>query len=881
MSIVLLAALAVLLTGASAGIDNAGFHVILLAGIPLVAILIWTITRLRRFHNDYHQLKNAMDGLSKAILITDSQRTGYPVVSLNLAFTRLTRYDSKSIVGGTSRLLEGPDTTVEAKKVIEAALKTGCPCRTQVRLYRKDGKSFWSNLTISPVRDETGHLALSVWELADVTASQKTVQTLRVTEARHQALIQNLPDSVLVLNHLGTIEFFNPAGERLFGYAGNEVVGQNVKVLLVPSSRHRSDSVPPLRFDAEQTTSGPARQPVVGRRKDGTTVPLELTIHEFTIGDERKFLWLFKDLTGQRTIEQQAAVAAATSALAESATAAEGGQKVLRALCETLRWDLGALWQPDENAQELRCQEIWLSPGSTLPESRRPALGQTCRPGEGLPGRAWQHGRAESSYGDEGGEGAGSPVRHNGNKTSGLAYPVSAKGDIIAVLEFRSSAFLRSDTATLALLGTIASQLGHMLASSRHEQQIEQLEAQLRQSQKGEIITNLAGGIAHDLNNTLSAILGFTELVFPTVPSASRARTHLKQIIHAGDRAKDLVQQILTFTRRSEDARAPIQLDAVVTEALKLVRPTLPATVELQESLLTPSATVMGDPVQLNQVLINLCANAEHAMRQSGGVLEIRLEDTLVTPDLAKDHPALRPGRYARLVVRDTGHGMPAKVKKRIFEPFFTTKPPEEAAGLGLSVAKGIIAAHDGAILVDSSPQGGTTVAVYVPLAEQPDTEEPRPDNLLPGGSERILYVEDEAPLAELGREMLQSLGYNVLVRTDPLEALQAFRTVPERFDLVITNQTMPHMTGEALSREILRVRPGLPIILLTGFSHSMNAEKAQALGIKAYLQKPVVLKGLALQIRQIFDRTDADAGAGVAGAEDGAQPLESLTQRT
>jgi CheY-like chemotaxis protein len=314
------------------------------------------------------------------------------------------------------------------------------------------------------------------------------------------------------------------------------------------------------------------------------------------------------------------------------------------------------------------------------------------------------------------------------------------------------------------------------------------------------------------------------------------------------------VQQILTFSHQTPPAPQPLQLHPLVQEAIVLLRATLPTTIALQAHLDDQAGTVLADPTQIQQVLLNLCTNAAHAMREAGGVLEIGLEAWDVPVAQAPVPTHLPPGPYLRLTVQDTGHGMTPDILERIFEPFFTTKGVGEGTGLGLAVVHGIITSHRGAITVTSTPGQGTTVVVYLPRLEAGTPHgAPQPVAPLPVGTERILFVDDEAPLAALGREMLTGLGYEVVACTSSLEALERFRAVPHSFALVITDQTMPSLTGEALARALRAIRPEVPIILCSGLSTASAAEQAQAFGVNAFLMKPWQLGDMAWTIRQVL----------------------------
>lgn len=384
------------------------------------------------------------------------------------------------------------------------------------------------------------------------------------------------------------------------------------------------------------------------------------------------------------------------------------------------------------------------------------------------------------------------------------------------------------------------------------------LEAHLRQTQKMEAIGTLAGGVAHDFNNILSAILGYTELTMEDMSKDSQSWKHLERVLKAGKRARDLVQQILAFSRRDEAGRKPVDLHLIVEEELKLLRASLPTTIDIHQHIDPLSGAVLADPTQMHQVILNLCTNAEHAMRETGGILEVCLEASDVTVDLTEAHPQLTVGPYLHLTIRDTGHGMAPEVVERIFEPFFTTKGTGEGTGMGLAMVHGIVANHGGTIIVESQEGQGTSFEVYLPrIVEAAGANEDTQASMVlrvPPKKKRVLVVDDEEPLANLVRMMLERMGYETVCNTDSVEALEIFRKNPDNFDLVITDQTMPSMTGESLARELRDIRPSIPIILCTGFSHTMTEEKSQALGINAFLMKPLTPRDLERVVRKILE---------------------------
>ena len=381
------------------------------------------------------------------------------------------------------------------------------------------------------------------------------------------------------------------------------------------------------------------------------------------------------------------------------------------------------------------------------------------------------------------------------------------------------------------------------------------LENQLRQTQKMEAIGTLAGGIAHDFNNILSAIIGYTEISMETLPRSHPVRLDLEQVLKASHRAKDLIRQILFFTRmRGEEDRTAVDLGPIMRETVKFLRASLPKTVEIRQEIEKTSGLAIADPTQVHQILINLCTNAAHAMRACGGVLTIALSSVELDTTEVGFFQGIRPGRYVKLTVSDTGHGMSQETIDQIFDPYFTTKPVGEGSGLGLAVVRGIVKRHQGAIGVMSEPGEGTSFEVLLPAAAvESRVKVPGP---VPKGSERVLFVDDEPALSEMGKRMLEHLGYRVSATNDPVEALDLFRSDPDGFDLIVTDYTMPRMTGFDLTEEILRIRPDIPVILCTGYGESVTREKARNAGIRVFLVKPLTRQDLAEAVRHVLDGT-------------------------
>jgi len=384
------------------------------------------------------------------------------------------------------------------------------------------------------------------------------------------------------------------------------------------------------------------------------------------------------------------------------------------------------------------------------------------------------------------------------------------------------------------------------------EAEKKQIEAKFLQAQKMEAVGTLAGGIAHDFNNILSGVIGYAELGLNDAGDHPGMRKKLNEILKAGYRARDLVRQILAFSRQQEHEKTSVIVRPIVSEAVKLLRASIPATIEIRQDLKSASM-VIADPTQIHQILMNLCTNAVHAMDESGGVLGIRLDDVILDEDFARQSPDIKPGRFLCLAVSDTGQGIPEDVLPRLYDPFFTTKGPEVGTGLGLSVVHGIVTSHQGAIAVKTGPEQGTTFTVFLPVAEEesPEEEDDDPEQLT--GKARILFVDDEKTIAELGGQILEQLGYQATVHTGSLEALEAFRADPDGFDLVITDMTMPKMTGAILARKLLHIRSDVPIILCTGYSSLINEDRAAEAGFRDFIMKPISVKDIASAVHRVL----------------------------
>ncbi len=379
------------------------------------------------------------------------------------------------------------------------------------------------------------------------------------------------------------------------------------------------------------------------------------------------------------------------------------------------------------------------------------------------------------------------------------------------------------------------------------------LEAQLRQAQKMEALGTLAGGIAHDFNNILGAIIGYSELVRSELDSRPEMQADIGEVLKAANRAKLLVQQILTFSRQQPQDLKPLRIAEVVQEAMNLLRATIPTTVDVRVRILPGAPIILGDTTQIHQIIMNLAANSVHALPERDAFIEVEVAPEIISDETAGSNPDLAAGRYARMTVADNGHGMSSSVRQRIFDPFFTTKEPGVGTGLGLAVVHGIVKKHRGVVMVNSEPEEGTQISLLFPASESQEfPEQGGHSGLVIGGGRRVLLVDDEVSLAKVGRLMLERMGFSVDMHGTSTGAWEAFEADPKRYDLVMTDQTMPQMTGLELSGRILKIRPEIPVILVTGFHAAASPERVRQEGLAKMLMKPYTIQALSEALKEV-----------------------------
>lgn len=413
---------------------------------------------------------------------------------------------------------------------------------------------------------------------------------------------------------------------------------------------------------------------------------------------------------------------------------------------------------------------------------------------------------------------------------------------------------IHANSGKLGNMNVILSIVRNISERKNAEETKRSLESKLAQAQKMEAIGVLAGGIAHDFNNILTGIMGFAELAIMATEKGSEAEQNIKKVLKSGNRASGLVKQILSFSRREGKELKPLKPSLIVKETIKLLRAALPTTIEIRPNI-NSNSLINGDHTEIHQILLNLCTNAGHAMQEKGGVLEISLNDVKISSSAGIDLHYLMPGNYLELTVKDTGGGIDKAIVDKIFDPYFTTKEIGTGTGLGLSIVHGIVHNYGGLITVDSKSGEGSTFRILLPVIKGYLSPEMQINEELKTGTERILIVDDEPFIVEYVEKMLKKLGYKPVAVNSSVDALQIFRKKPDEFDLVITDMTMPNMTGKDLAKELLTIRPDIPVIICTGFSDYIDEDKAIDMGIKAFVMKPIVTRDMANTIREVLDK--------------------------
>ena len=662
-------------------------------------------------------------------------------------------------------------------------------------------------------------------ELDEANSRSKRKQAeneLRQSEEKYRTILESIEDGYYEVDLNGNFTFFNASICRILGYHQEEMKGMNNRKFTDKEHAKKLFKT----FNEVYKTGEPAKEfnwQII--RKDGTKRHIEVSVslQKNSSGRLIGFRGIARDITERKLVQVE--TARKSEEIADLYNNAPCGYHSLGTDGTILRINDTELKWLGYNRDEVTGKKKWsdfLTPAGRLIFKKTFPI---------LKNQKWIR---DIEYELVRKDGSVFPVLLNATAV------IDEKGNYV---ESRSTCF-------------------DITERKRAEEERRRLEVELFQSQKMEAVGTLAGGIAHDLNNILGGILGYTELVLTThITQDHPARKYIDGVLRGIDRARDLVSHINTFSRKEKKQRKLIGLGPVIKEALKLIKATLPANIEMRERITDVERTIFADPTQMHQVVMNLCTNAAHAMKEKGGILDVSLSQVTFGTDDAAFHPNLKTGiEYELLIVRDTGAGIDPKNIPRIYDPFFTTKKQGEGTGLGLSVVYGIIKGHDGVICVESEPGQGSTFRVYIPtIIAAREGKNEQIDEDMPGGSERIMFVDDETALTTIFKIQFESLGYSVDVYNDPMEALAAFQKEPQSFALITTDMTMPRMMGIDLARELTQIRPDLPVILCTGAVEELDQELFRSLGVRRLILKPIFTKDLARAIRQVLDGEDRD----------------------
>ena len=673
-----------------------------------------------------------------------------------------------------------------------------CPLVRMYETHRSETTDFqigdrWLTIKVDPLINNDGDLVGAVHITSDITEQRKANRALQESDNKFRLAFANAQDAIVWIDvGSGVITNCNKAAEELFEKKRKDILGQHHTKLYPEDKTEHYHSL--LGKSGKDLNSNIEAEILTGR---GETRTVTIAVSTMQMDGKEIAQGIIRDITeSKRAIKEIRDLAKFPS---------EDPNPVIR-----ISKDCEILYANDAGSPVLKTWQI--QEGQLLPEL-------WCK-------------RIKEVYG------SGSSATYELDCDDGHTF-------LITLQPIVGSGYVNAyglDTTE----------------RKKTEKEKMELELQLSQKQKMDAIGTLAGGIAHDFNNILAAMQGYLELSLDDLPEDSAVRDHLEQILSCTNRATKLVKQILTFSRKDqqEQEKEPVQISSIVKEVLGMLRSSLPATIKICRKIEADSSMVLADSTQIHQVLVNLCTNASHAMREADGMLEVSLKDVNLESETRIGNEHLGPGHYVKLSVSDSGCGMEKEVVERIFEPFFTTKKVNEGTGLGLSVVHGIIKSHDGAITVSSTPGEGTTFDIFLPRIESDDIKEPQlPDSTTKEG-EVILLVDDEEMMVDVTRQILERLGFKVVAKTSSIDALETFQEEPDKFDLVITDQVMPNMTGTQLARELISIRPDISVILCSGFPENVCSEELRDIGIKEFIAKPISKQHLNKIIRTVLDKS-------------------------
>lgn len=675
-----------------------------------------------------------------------------------------------------------------------------CPLVHMFKTGRSEATDFqigerWFNIKVDPLIGTKGHLVGAVHILSDITEHRKATMALRESENKFRLAFANAQDAIVwIESETGIITNCNKSAEELFGRGRKKIIGQHHTTFYPDDKRENYHS---LLVESSKKPNSNIEAEIIGG--GGKIRTVTIAVSTMFVEEKEILQGIMRDITeSKNAIEEIRSLAKFPS---------EDPNPVLR-----VSKDCKIIYANDASSSALN---TWKT-----------------KEGESLP-RPWSN-RIEEVY-------------HSGNSATYELNCDDGHMYFITLQPILGSGYVNAYGLDIT-------------KRKKAEKEKMELELQLSQKQKIEAIGTLAGGIAHDFNNILAAMQGYVELSLDELSEDSQVvRDYLEQIKSCTNRATQLVKQILTFSRKDqeEEKKEPVQISLIVKEVLGMLRSSLPSTIKICRKIHAKSSMVMADPTQIHQVLVNLCTNASHAMREKGGHLEVSLIDVNLESETRIGDELLKQGPHVKLSVSDSGCGMEKEVAERIFEPFFTTKKVNEGTGLGLSVVHGIIKSYGGAITVSSTPGEGTTFDIFLPKIEGSQAKDSEPSKPNVKDKEVILLVDDEEMVVDVTKQTLEKLGFGVVGKTSSLEALEVFQEEPDGFDLVITDQVMPNMTGTELAEKLISIKPDIPVILCSGFPENIYPEELERIGIKEFINKPITREQIASIVRAVLDKSN------------------------
>jgi PAS domain S-box-containing protein len=703
-----------------------------------------------------------------------------------------------------------PESWERLSTSLDETSRTGMPYELELETVKENGSKGWMWVRGEPVRDAAGKI-IGLWGAAqDITERKLLEAERRRSEEEHKHILKTAMDGFCLVSLTGKLIEVNETYCQMSGYGKHELL--TMSLMDIEANEDASGVAAHLEKVLQK---GEDRFESVHRRKDGTTYDVEVSA-QYSAIDGGRFIAFLRDITERKQSEK---------ALWEST---ERFKKVFNSQLDAI-----LVLTSDSPPRVIECNTSSTKVFGYAPET--------------LKGETTEILHVDDSHRRRFQDVLYASIQQEGH-LSGFEFFMKRKDGTLfpsehSVFELKNNSGERTGWVSIV----------------RDLTERKALEKSLIKAQKMESIGNLAGGVAHDFNNLLSPIIGLSQLLLDELPKDSHQSETIKEILKAGKRGSDLVKQILMFSRYSEQKMIPTPIKNVIKEVLKLCRSTIPTNIEIHQDIQRDCGLVMADPTNMHQVAMNIITNAYHAVEENGGRISAKLKESLLDAE-DSDDAALVPGQYAVLSVSDTGHGISPDLMEKIFEPYFTTKEKGKGTGLGLAVAHRIIKEHRGTIKVDSEIGKGTTIKVFLPLMKKPNNPEAIDfaENLT-GGNEKILLVDDDDAVLNSEKQMLEKLGYKVESRLHSLGALEAFKRNPYDVDLVLTDMSMPHMTGVQLAKAIMSIRSDIPIIICTGFSRNIDEERIDSLGIKGLLMKPVTSTKLAQMVRKVLDEAKGE----------------------